>query len=83
MLNEEKTFIMKKDNFIICPHCKNDKEFKLIADKLEPGIYEMKIGCGKCNWISDDIYEDCGYFPNMSTEMITYCVKDLNEQQKG
>ena len=82
MLNEEKTFIMKKDNFIICPHCKNDKEFKLIADKLELGIYEMKIGCGKCSWISDDIYEDCGYFPNMSTEMITYCVHDLHEQQK-
>lgn len=82
MLCETKTFIMKKDNFIICPKCKNDKHFKLIADKLEPGIYEMKIGCNKCDWISDDIYEDTGYYPNMSTEMITYCVKDLNEQQK-
>ena len=81
MLCETKTFIMKKDNFIICPKCKNDKHFKLIADKLEPGIYEMKIGCNKCDWISSAIFEDTGYYPDMSTDMIEACVYDLHETQ--
>lgn len=72
---------MKKDNFIICPKCKNDKHFKLIADKLEPGIFEMDIGCDKCDWISSAIYEDTGYYPDMSTDMIEACVYDLHETQ--
>lgn len=81
MLCETKSFIMKKDNFIICPKCKNDKHFKLIADKLEPGIFEMDIGCDKCDWISSAIYEDTGYYPDMSTDMIEACVYDLHETQ--
>ena len=82
MLCEEKNFEIKKEKFIFCPKCKNDKSFKLIADKIEPGIFEMKIGCGKCDWISDDIYEDSGYFPDMTKDMISFCVQDLHEQQE-
>lgn len=81
MLNEEKFFVMKKEKFIVCPNCKNDKNFKLIAVKIEPGIFEMKIGCGKCDWVSDDIYEDSGYYPDMTKDMIAFCVHDLHEQQ--
>lgn len=79
---EEKKFVMKKENYIVCPNCKNDKKFRLIADKIEPGIFEMKIGCCGCDWISDDIYEDCGFSPDMGKEMIAVCVYDLHEQQK-
>lgn len=81
MIDAEKFFVMKKENFIVCPNCKNDRNFKLIADKIEPGIFEMKIGCGKCDWVSDDIYEDSGYFPDMGKDMIAVCVHDLHEQQ--
>lgn len=81
MLNEEKFFVMKKEKFIVCPNCKNDKNFKLISVKIEPGIFEMKIGCAKCDWCSDEILEDSGYFPNMGNDMISFCVSDLHEQQ--
>lgn len=81
MIDEEKKFFMKKEKFIVCPNCKNDKNFKLIADKLEPGIFEMKIGCAECDWRSDEICEDSGYFPNMTKSMIAFCVRDLHEQQ--
>lgn len=81
MGDEEKKFNMQKDNFIICPNCKNDKKFKLIAAKLEPGIYEMQIGCCNCDWHSEDILEECGYFPDMSKDMIAFCVHNLHEDQ--
>lgn len=81
MFDEEKFFVMKKEKFIVCPNCKNDKNFKLIAVKIDHGIFEMKIGCAACDWISDDIFEDSGYFPDMTTDMIAFCVHDLHEQQ--
>ena len=81
MFDEEKFFVMKKEKFIVCPNCKNDKNFKLIAVKIDHGIFEMKIGCAACDWISDDIYEDSGYYPDMTKDMIAFCVNDLHEQQ--
>lgn len=83
MINDEKKIFMKKENFIVCPNCKNDKSFKLIADKIDQGIFEMKIGCAKCDWISDDILEDCGYFPDMTKDMIEFCDLSLHNDQKN
>lgn len=68
----------KKDKNFFCPKCRNDEKFFLLADKLEPGIYEMKIGCYICNWISEPICEDSGYTPDMSRKMFDDCIDVLN-----
>lgn len=82
MIDEEKKFSILYKKYIVCPNCKNDKNFKLIAEKLEPGIFEMKIGCAKCDWRSDAILEDSGFFPDMGNDMIAFCVHDLHAQMR-
>lgn len=84
MIFNERNFELKKakkGKGFNCPKCRNDKKFRLIADKLEPGIFEMKIGCRICNWISDPICEDTGYTPDMSDKMITDCIDVLKYYQ--
>lgn len=83
MIVASKIFDLVKPGYITCPECHQDKQFALLADKIhhDEGVYIMHIGCPTCGWVSDDLYEDSGYFADMSKEMMTACARDLHEQQ--
>lgn len=80
----ERPFVIikrKEGDGFPCPKCNQDERFKLIAEMLDFGIWEMKIGCSCCDWISDDIYEYCGYTPDMSEKMVNNCFNSLKENK--
>ena len=75
-------FEMKQPNYIVCPKCKNDTSFYCFGDKIDDGIYEIRIGCSKCDYVSDELYEECGYEPDLSLDAIRYHVKSLHGIQQ-
>lgn len=75
-------FTLKEHNYIVCPKCKNDTKFDCFGDRLDYGIYEIKIRCCKCDWISDELYEETGYFPDLCKENVQYHVKTLHDMQQ-
>lgn len=75
-------FTLKEHNYIVCPKCKNDTNFECFGDRLDYGVYEIKIRCCKCDWISDELYEECGYYPDLSKDAIRYHAKTLHDMQQ-
>lgn len=75
-------FEMKQSQYIVCPKCKNDTSFNCFGDRLDYGIFEIKIACRKCDWVSDELYEETGYFPDLNLESIRYHVKTLHDMQQ-
>lgn len=61
-------FEMKQSNYIVCPKCNNDKSFECFGDRVDYGIYSIRIRCSKCNWVSDELYEETGYYPDLSKQ---------------
>ncbi len=83
MIVARKLFDLVKPGYITCPKCHQDKQFELLADKIQydDGVYDMHIGCPACGWVSNELYEYSGYFPDMSKVMMSVCARDLHEQQ--
>jgi hypothetical protein len=75
-------FDMKQRNYIVCPQCKNDKSFECFGDRVDYGIYSIRIRCRKCDWVSDELYEETGYYPDLSKHAIQCHVQYLHEMQQ-
>lgn len=75
-------FEMKQSNYIVCPKCKNDKSFECFGERVDYGIFSIRIQCRKCNWVSDELYEETGYFPDLNKDTIRYHVKSLHDMQQ-
>lgn len=66
----------------LCPKCGQDTFFKLIAEKIDFGVWVYRIGCSCCDWVSHDICEDYGYIPDMSEKMLKDCFTSLRENSQ-
>lgn len=75
-------FDMKQRNYIVCPTCKNDTKFECFGERVDYGIFSIRIQCRKCKWVSDELYEETGYFPDLNTDTIRYHVKSLHDMQQ-
>lgn len=75
-------FEMKQSNYIVCPKCNNDKSFECFGDRVDYGIYSIRIRCRKCDWVSDELYEETGYYPDLSKHAIQCHVQYLHELQQ-
>lgn len=75
-------FEMKQSNYIVCPKCNNDKLFECFGDRVDYGIFSIRIQCRNCNWVSDELYEETGYYPDLSKDTIRYHVQSLHEMQQ-
>jgi ribosomal protein L37AE/L43A len=75
-------FEMKQRNYIVCPQCKNDTKFECFGERVDYGIFSIRIQCRKCKWVSDELYEETGYFPDLNKDTISYHVKSLHDMQQ-
>ena len=75
-------FEMKQRNYIVCPKCKNDTKFECFGERVDYGIFSIRIQCRKCKWVSDELYEETGYFPDLNKDTISYHVKSLHDMQQ-
>lgn len=75
-------FEMKQRNYIVCPRCKNDTKFECFGERIDYGIFSIRIQCRKCKWVSDELYEETGYFPDLNKDTISYHVKSLHDMQQ-
>jgi len=75
-------FDMKPRNYIVCPQCKNDIKFECFGERVDYGIFSIRIQCRECKWVSDELYEETGYFPDLSKDTISYHVKSLHDMQQ-
>ena len=75
-------FEMKQSNYIVCPKCHNDKSFECFGDRVDYGIFSIRIRCSKCDWVSDELYEETGYFPDLCKENVQYHVSTLHDMQQ-
>lgn len=75
-------FEMKQRNYIVCPKCKNDTKFECFGERVDYGVFSIRIQCRECGWVSDELYEETGYFPDLSEEHIRYHVQSLHEMQQ-
>ena len=75
-------FEMKQRNYIVCPQCQNDIKFECFGERVDYGIFSIRIQCRKCKWVSDELYEETGYFPDLNKDTISYHVKSLHDMQQ-
>lgn len=75
-------FDMKQRNYIVCPKCKNDTKFECFGERVDYGIFSIRIQCRECKWVSDELYEETGYFPDLNKDTISYHVKSLHDMQQ-
>ena len=75
-------FILKEHNYIVCPKCKNDTKFDCFGERVDYGIFSIRIQCSKCKWVSDELYEETGYFPDLCKENVQCHVKTLHDMQQ-
>lgn len=75
-------FDMKQRNYIVCPKCKNDTKFECFGEIVDYGIFSIRIQCRECDWVSDELYEETGYYPDLCKENIQYHVKTLHDMQQ-
>ena len=43
---------------------------------------KIRIQCRKCKCVSDELYEETGYFPDLNKDTISYHVKSLHDMQQ-
>ena len=41
-------FTLKEHNYIVCPKCKNDTKFDCFGERVDYGIFSIRIQCRKC-----------------------------------
>lgn len=75
-------FTMKQRNYIVCPKCKNDVKFDCFGERVDYGIFSIRIQCRECDWVSDELYEETGYYPDICKENIQYHVETLHDMQQ-
>ena len=75
-------FDMKQRNYIVCPKCKNDTKFDCFGERVDYGVFSIRIQCRKCDWVSDELYEETGYFPDLNKDTIRYHVQSLHDMQQ-
>lgn len=75
-------FDMKQRNYIVCPKCKNDVKFECFWERVHYGIFSIRIQCQECKWVSDELYEETGYFPDLNKDTIRYHVQSLHDMQQ-
>lgn len=80
----KRTFTLHNKNFIKCPLCNNKTQFAYVGERIDFGIFSMRIACAKneCNWASEELLEDSGYFPKMGESDIQNAILTLRDYQK-
>lgn len=75
-------FTLTKHNYIVCPKCKNDTKFGCFGERVDYGIFSIRIQCRKCKWVSDELYEETGYFPDLCKENVQIHIWTLHDMQQ-